>query len=151
MISALLLAAGSSTRMGQPKAFLPIRNQPAIRHCLTTLGRSPVQEIIVVLGPGSEAAAPLLADLPVTVVLNTLPRSEMAASVRLGIQAMRPDAAGALISLVDHPLVQAETLEQLTAAAAAVTGADYHSHISGSARPPDVFSQSALKGNLSGT
>ena len=32
---------------------------------------------------------------------------------------MRPDAAGALISLVDHPLVQAETLGQLTAAAAA--------------------------------
>ncbi len=43
----------------------------------------------------------------------------MAESVRLGIEAMRPDAVGALIGLVDHPLVQAETLEQLTAAAAA--------------------------------
>ena len=76
MISALLLAAGSSTRMGQPKAFLPIRSQPAIRHCLSILGRSAVREIIVVLGPDTEAA-PLLADLPVTLVRNTRPQSEM--------------------------------------------------------------------------
>jgi molybdenum cofactor cytidylyltransferase len=117
-ISALLLAAGSSTRMGQPKALLPIRSQPAIRHCLTTLRRSPVREIIVVLGPESEAAAPLLADLSVTLVRTTGPRCEMAASVRLGVQAMRPDAVGALISLVDHPLVQAQTLKEVLAAAA---------------------------------
>ncbi len=104
--------------MGQPKALLPIRSQPAIRHCLSILGRSAVREIIVVLGPDTEAAAPLLADLPVTLVRNTGPRSEMAASVRLGLQAMRPDAAGALICLVDHPLVQAQTLEEVLAAAA---------------------------------
>jgi molybdenum cofactor cytidylyltransferase len=113
-ISALLLAAGSSTRMGQPKALLPLQGQPAICRCLTTLLQSSVQEIIVVLGPETEAAATILEDLPIKIIHNTLPRSEMATSVRLGIQAMNPDAVGALISLVDHPLVQPDTLRQLT-------------------------------------
>ena len=63
-ISALLLAAGSSTRMGQPKALLPIQNQPAILRCLGTLIGS-VWEIIVILGTGSEEAASLLKNMPI--------------------------------------------------------------------------------------
>ncbi len=71
----------------------------------------------MVLGHETEAAATILEDLPIKIIHNTLPRREMATSVRLGIQAMNPDAVGALISLVDHPLVQPDTLRQLIAIA----------------------------------
>jgi molybdenum cofactor cytidylyltransferase len=117
-ISALLLAAGSSTRMGQPKALLPIQGQPVIRRCLTTLLQGSIGEIILILGPEAETVAAILEDLPIKIIYNTLPRSEMATSVRLGFQAMDPQAAGAVVFLADHPLVQADTLRQLTAKAA---------------------------------
>jgi molybdenum cofactor cytidylyltransferase len=102
--------------MGRPKALLPIRNQPAIRRCLTTLLGS-VMEIIVILGTGHETVAALLKDVPVKLMINTLPQSDMAASVRLGYQAMHPQSAGALVYPVDHPLVQVRTIERLAAAA----------------------------------
>jgi molybdenum cofactor cytidylyltransferase len=102
--------------MGQPKALLPIQNQPAILRCLGTLIGS-VMEIIVILGTGSEAAASLIEQIPVKIMINTLPESDMAKSVRLGYQAMQRQSTGALICLVDHPLVQPMTMKQMVATA----------------------------------
>ena len=102
--------------MGQPKALLPIQNQPAILRCLGTLIGS-VWEIIVILGTGSEEAASLLKNMPINVMINTLPESDMAKSVRLGFQAMKRQSTGALVCLVDHPLVQPETHKHIVAAA----------------------------------
>jgi molybdenum cofactor cytidylyltransferase len=118
-ISALLLAAGSSTRMGQPKALLPLQNKPAILHCLATLLNIRPWEIIVILGTESEEAVSLIEKMPVKLMFNTLPQSDMAKSVRLGFQAMKQQATGALICLVDHPLVQAGTLKQMVVKAMA--------------------------------
>ncbi len=117
MISALLLAAGSSTRIGQPKALLPLNDTPAILHCLTNLLTIRPLEIVVILGSDSKAASSLLETMSVKVMFNTLPQSDMAKSVRLGFQAMQKQATGALICLVDHPLVEAETMKQLVVAA----------------------------------
>ena len=72
----------------------------------------------MILGPETETVAAILEDLPIKIINNTLPGREMATSVRLGLQAMNPRAAGALVFLADHPLVQADTLRQLTAKAA---------------------------------
>ncbi len=117
MITALLLAAGSSSRMGQPKALLPLGDKPAIIHCLTPLLHGSVSQIIVVLGGGSEPAAAQLQDMSLKILYNTLPQSDMAKSVRIGLQAMAPQCQAALICLVDHPLVQAQTIKQMVAAA----------------------------------
>lgn len=114
-ISALLLAAGSSTRMGQPKALLPIQDQPAIMRCLTSL-LGAVAEVIVILGPESAAVAALLKDTSVKLLVNTLPQSDMAKSVRLGLQAIPPEASGVLVYPVDYPVVQADTIRRIVAA-----------------------------------
>lgn len=117
MISVLLLAAGSSTRMGQPKALLPLQDKPAILHCLTKLLTIRPLEIIVIFGSDSKAEAALVETMSVKVMFNTLPQSDMAKSVRLGFQAIQSQATSALICLVDHPLVQAGTLKQIAVAA----------------------------------
>jgi molybdenum cofactor cytidylyltransferase len=116
LISALLLAAGSSSRMGQPKALLPLQGKPAILHCLTPLWHGSVSEIIVVLGGGSEPAAAHLKDMSLKILYNTLPNAEMVKSVRIGLQALAPQCQAVLICLVDHPLVQADTIKQIVAA-----------------------------------
>ncbi len=102
--------------MGQPKALLPLQDKPAILHCLTSLLHGSVSEIIVVLGGGSEPAAAHLKDMSIKILYNTLPHSEMVKSVRIGLQAMAVPCKAALICLVDHPLVQAETIKQIVAA-----------------------------------
>ena len=103
--------------MGQPKALLPLKDQPTLLRCLGTLLHGMVWEIIVILGPETEAAAALLEGMPIKIINNTLPQSDMAKSVRLGLAAMNPQSAGALVFLVDHPLVQPETLKKLVAKA----------------------------------
>ncbi len=102
--------------MGQPKALLPIQNQPAIRRCLITL-LGAVREVIVILGTEHQAVAALLKDATVKLLVNTLPHSDMATSVRLGFQAMQPESEGALVYPVDFPVVQPETIKRLAAAA----------------------------------
>lgn len=103
--------------MGQPKALLPLQEKPAILHCLTPLLHGSVSEIIVILGGGSEPAAAHLKDMSLKILYNTLPQSEMVKSVRIGLQAMASQCRAALICLVDHPLVQAETIKQIVATA----------------------------------
>jgi len=49
-VSAILLAAGSSRRMGRIKQLLPLGNKPVISHCLDTLIASEINDIVVVLG-----------------------------------------------------------------------------------------------------
>ena len=148
-ISALLLAAGSSTRMGQPKALLPLKDQPTLLRCLATLLHGSVWEIIVILGPETEAAAALLEGMPIKIINNTLPQSDMAKSVRLGFPAMNPQSAGALVFPVDHPLVQPETLKRLVAQALEAPETDNHSHFSGTARPSHPVPEGIVGGNLS--
>jgi CTP:molybdopterin cytidylyltransferase MocA len=103
--------------MGQPKALLPLNGTPAILHCLTNLLTIRPLEIIVLLGPDSDETAAVIEPMSVKVMFNTLPGSDMAKSVRLGYQAMNAQAAGALICLVDQPLVQPDTLKQMVVAA----------------------------------
>ncbi len=103
--------------MGQPKALLPLQDKPAILHCLTPLLHGSVHEIIVILGGGNEPAAAHLKDMSVKIMYNTIPNSDMAKSVRLGLQAMAPQCGAALICLVDHPVVQPQTIKQIVNAA----------------------------------
>lgn len=80
--------------------------------------------MIAVLGPGageigrvvSECAERAGPGSEVRTVINDLPGSDMAASVKKGLAAVRGDASGVLVFPADHPLVSAETVRQLIAA-----------------------------------
>ncbi|MBM4288106.1 MAG: nucleotidyltransferase family protein, partial [Deltaproteobacteria bacterium] len=63
------------------------------------------------------AAAQHFEEMPVKKIVNPLPESDMTTSIRLGMQAMLPRATGAMVCLVDYPLVQSSTLKQMVAAA----------------------------------
>ncbi len=112
-VSAILLAAGRSRRMGRSKPLLPLGDQPAIRRCLEPLKASGIEEIVVVLGHGAEAIANALHDQPVTRVHNPDADSDMAGSVRAGLQRVSKTASAVLVCLSDHPLVTAATIRAL--------------------------------------
>src|SRR5262245_66026418 len=55
MIPGILLAAGASTRMGRPKALLPLGGVTFVRRVLDTLKSAGLSEIVVVVRPGHDA------------------------------------------------------------------------------------------------
>lgn len=111
--AALLLAAGSSRRMGTIKQLLPLGDKPVIRHCVDTILAAGIRDLVVVVGASGEQVADALHDTPAMIVPNDLPHSQMADSVRFGLNALNDRFTGVLVCLSDHPLISAATYETI--------------------------------------
>lgn len=109
-IAAILLAAGSSRRMGRLKQLLPLGDRPAVRHCLEKIFAAGIDEVIIVLGSDGEKILPVSEGLTVKVAWNRIPESDMAASLAAGLACVNETADGVLVSLSDLPLVTAGTI-----------------------------------------
>ena len=113
MISAVILAAGQSRRMGLPKQLLVYRGKPILRVVVENTIKAPVDEIIVVLGNGAGPAARALEGLEVKLTLNRSYAQGQSTSVRAGLELVDRQATGVLFVLGDQPLVQVETIRLL--------------------------------------
>ncbi|MDW7772176.1 MAG: nucleotidyltransferase family protein [Desulfobulbaceae bacterium] len=91
--------------MGRAKQLLPIQNEPALVLCIRRILAAGFAEIIVVVGHNRDVILPVLADLPVTTVVNPEPDSQMADSVQAGLAALPSGITGIAVGLADHPLV----------------------------------------------
>jgi molybdenum cofactor cytidylyltransferase len=114
-ISAIILAAGMSKRMGPPKQLLRLRGATLLEHALNNVSRSQVREIILVLGHEAEAIRQHLSldNLNVKIIVNPSYREGMGASLGAGLSAVAPESQGAMIVLGDQPLVRPKTLDLL--------------------------------------
>jgi len=109
VISAVVLAAGRSSRMGRPKATLPYRGSTFLGAILETLREAEVDSPRVVFGPDSGEVA--LEDG--TVVVNPDPDRGMLSSVRCGVEALAEGAEAFLLWPVDHPAVRPDTVRAI--------------------------------------
>ena len=118
-VGAVILAAGSSSRMGVPKQTLRFRGQSMLRRAaLAALGAG-CRPVIVVTGAHAEQSGGELRGLDVLEVVNDLWETGMASSVRAGVEGLvgaNPEAAAAVLMLCDQPHVTAEVIEGLVAA-----------------------------------
>ena len=114
-IAALLLAAGSSARMGRNKLLLRIGGESVIRRAVRRALDADL-EPLVVLGHDAALVREELAGTPFRAVLNPDWPLGKSASVRAGIAALQPDTAAAVIVLPDMPLVTAVMLAALARA-----------------------------------
>jgi len=102
VISAILLSAGESTRMGQPKALLPWGDATLLEFQIAELRAAGVDDIVVVLGHDADAIAPRVPAGARTVV-NKDYKQGRASSLRAGAAAL-PDSADPIVVLgVDQP------------------------------------------------
>ena len=116
MPALLLLAAGASVRMGQPKQLLSYRGRTLLRHAAETAAATGCAPLVLVTGALHEELAAEVAGLPFQVVHNAEWETGMASSIRAGLAAVgeaKPDAV--LIMLSDQPLVTPALLRQLLA------------------------------------
>jgi molybdenum cofactor cytidylyltransferase len=105
MLSAIILAAGMSTRMGQNKLLLSFQGKTLIAHAADTLLASEVDEVVVVLGNEAEKVRAQLQGKQVRLVHNPGYRDGLSTSVRVGVSAVSPQAEGIMIYLADQPLL----------------------------------------------
>jgi molybdenum cofactor cytidylyltransferase len=107
-VGAIVLAAGMSTRMGEPKMLLPwVDDKPIILHIVEQLIRSRLDHIVVVTGHGSDEIKRLLKPLDVEVVHNKAYRTgEMLSSIKTGLKAMPASSAAAMLVLGDQPRLE---------------------------------------------
>jgi molybdenum cofactor cytidylyltransferase len=113
MISAILLAAGESRRMGDFKQLLPIGKKTFVEQCVDTLLESPVNEVIVVTGHRESDVRRVLGNRNVKYAHNPDYRFGMAASIKCGVQAADKDTRAFLISLVDQPQISADVISRI--------------------------------------
>jgi molybdenum cofactor cytidylyltransferase len=111
MIGAIVLAAGSSSRMGRPKAMLETapRGLTFADAILATLGAAGVSIVRVVVPPGFLRPGP-------STVVNPEPSQGMLSSIHRGLDAIQGQVDAVLIWPVDHPLVKSATVEAMIAA-----------------------------------
>jgi len=104
-VTAILLAAGQSRRMGAFKPLLPFGRSTVIESCLNYLTEGGVGSIVVVVGHRANDIRKQLSGYSVTFAVNPDPASEMATSISVGISET-PDTAGAVvIAPADYPAV----------------------------------------------
>ena len=109
-VSAILLAAGLSSRMGdRHKLLLPLQGKSVIRHTAENILRSRIAETIAVVGANQEAVTHELAGLNLKVVYNPVFEEGMSTSLQAGLAQVAPASAAVLIVLADQPNLKPRT------------------------------------------
>ena len=101
--SAILTAAGESTRMGRPKPLLPWHGVPLVQYQTSSLMEAGVAEVVVVLGHRWEEVAPHAEGPGVRWVSNPRYRLGRTTSIKTGLESIDPDATDILLLGVDQP------------------------------------------------
>lgn len=115
MISSIVLAAGLSTRMGEPKALLEWGGEPLLAYQVRQLKEAGVDEVVVVLGHRSDDVHRKVGKLPCRVMFNARYQFGRAGSLRIGAKAVTRDAESIVVTSVDQPR-PAAFIKQLIAA-----------------------------------
>jgi molybdenum cofactor cytidylyltransferase len=114
VIPAIVLAAGKSTRMGRPKANLPLEGGDTfLSRIVRTFSVAGVDDLVVVLGHDADAIAGVFVRSGMAPRFVTNPDYETGqlSSLLKGLDAVdRPGVTAALVTLVDVPLVDASTV-----------------------------------------
>jgi molybdenum cofactor cytidylyltransferase len=116
MTGIIILAAGSSSRMGKPKQQLVYKEQTLLQRAIQVAAGITEHKTIVVLGAGNETILPDVDSKIVDIVINPDWEQGMASSIKSGITALQtlyPQIQSALLMLCDQPFVTTELLQQL--------------------------------------
>ena len=114
MVSAILLAAGESKRMGGVnKLLLPFGSSTILEQTVDTLLNSKLDDVIVVLGYGANEIRKLIASRPVTIVVNPDYHQGISTSIIAGLNLVDSQAQAVTLALGDQPLINSQAINRL--------------------------------------
>ena len=113
MISAIILAAGQSKRMGEPKLLLPWGEATILERVIDNVLGSGVDEVVVILGHKSDELAARIAGRPVKTVTNSNYQGGMSTSLICGLDSVGSGCTGVMVLLGDQPSIPSDLMENL--------------------------------------
>ncbi|HWQ09945.1 MAG TPA: nucleotidyltransferase family protein [Holophaga sp.] len=111
-IPAVILAAGASKRLGQPKQLLLCQGEPLVRRTART-ALEVCDPVLAIVGSGAEGVRAALEGLPVQCVTNLDWEEGMASSLRVAVSALPLEARAAVFLVCDQPALRPEVLERM--------------------------------------
>lgn len=112
-VAGIVLAAGSSTRMGHNKLLLDLGGEPLVRRAARAALAAGLQPVVVVLGHQSREVEGALAGLPFRPAFNAEHAGAQRLSLQCGVRALEAGAEAAVVILADMPFVTAAMLRAL--------------------------------------
>jgi molybdenum cofactor cytidylyltransferase len=109
----IILAAGSSTRMGGPKPLLMWRGEPFVRHVARTALGAGLSPVMIVTGAHTPEIRAVTADLPVMLVHNPDWEAGQSTSLHCGLRALPDTIGSAVFLLADQPQIPVELVSAL--------------------------------------
>lgn len=119
LVSGVILAAGTSSRMGRPKLLLPVGSRPLLQYALDAAADSTLDEIVLVVGDAAReliGAVRLPSRLPVRIAVNDDPAAGQSRSLQVGLRAVDPAAEAAAVLLGDQPGVTGRLIDRVVEA-----------------------------------
>ena len=162
-VAGIVLAAGSSTRMGSNKLLLELDGEAVVRRAARTAGAAGLDPVVIVTGHEHEAVVARLHDLGVTSVNNTEHAKGTHTSVAAGVSALSPsplaksapgtsasgdNCGAAIVILADMPFVTAAMLRELVALHARSRPPLVVSRYGGEVTAPPILYDRSLFGEL---
>jgi len=115
-VSALILAAGSATRLGRPKQLLDWHGIPLVRHIAETALASTASQVVVVLGHAADDVQDALAGLRLRLAINPDHAEGQSTSFKAGLAALAAESRAVIVLLADQPGVESSTIDALISA-----------------------------------
>ncbi len=113
MITAIILAAGESKRMGEPKMLMPWGKSTVLQTVISTFQASGIKDILVVTGGAHQQVESLIGKTVETVYNKNFQSGEMLSSIQLGLSVKMREASAALICLGDQPQVEERSVRSV--------------------------------------
>ncbi len=112
-VAAIVLAAGSSRRMGSPKQLLGLKGKTLLEHTLANVREAEVEEVVLVLGASADEIRSRVASDDLKIVVNAGHEQGMGTSLRTGLAALGHEIEAALVVLADQPFVRPSTMRAI--------------------------------------
>jgi molybdenum cofactor cytidylyltransferase len=112
-ISAIILAAGYSSRMGALKPLLKLGDTTVLERVIGLFSGSGIKDVIVVVGHGASQTIPIAHECGAQALMNRRFDQGMFSSVQEGVRALSPESQAFFMLPVDIPLVRPQTLKEL--------------------------------------
>ncbi|MBM3136712.1 MAG: nucleotidyltransferase family protein [Chloroflexi bacterium] len=108
----ILLAAGGSRRLGEPKQLLRIHGNYLINHMIGIIRSAGIDELVVVLGSSYEKISEAISDGDIDLIRNPEWEEGISSSIRKGLEKINDSIDAAIIFVVDQPFLSKDILER---------------------------------------
>ncbi len=112
-ISALLLAAGGSSRLGQPKQLIKFKNELLINYIIEQIRDSGIIDLKIILGSHFSEIRRQIIDKSLDIIQNTKWEEGISSSIKCGLRSLTPEIDGAIIFIVDQPFLKSELISRI--------------------------------------